>query len=249
MKRENGSNRISPLTNVFGNIDSVFVDSLSFNEGQNSFCYSLIAFDFCGNIGDTSNQGCSINLEVTIDPDQAVVQNVLTWNAYSEFKAGTERYEILRSSDSGLTWSNLAALPAGPAILSYSDNQLPDSSGAACYVIVAFENTGGFDATSRSDKVCVIQPARIQIPNVFTANDDNLNDTFGPIGTFFTAYNTRIYDRWGNEVFRSTPDRLRWDGRHQNGGPLAEGNYTYVIEVTDLNGKAILREGRVTLLK
>ncbi len=249
LKRENGSNRLSPLGNVFGNTDSIYVDSLSFNVGQNSFCYSLIAFDFCGNIGDTSNQGCSINLEVAVDPNPSVVQNVLTWNAYEQFKAGTDRYEILRSADGGQTWDNLASLPAGPASLTYTDNQLPDSSGAACYVIIGYENTGGFDAISRSDKVCVIQPARIQIPNVFTANDDNLNDTFGPIGTFFTAYTVSIYDRWGNEVFRSSPDRLRWNGRHQNGGPLSEGNYTYLIEVTDLNGKTILKEGRVTLLK
>ena len=55
----------------------------------------------------------------------------------------------------------------------------------------------------------------LEVPNVFTPNDDQINDVFGPVASHcnFTIYDLIIFNRWGNRVFRSTNHELGWDGR------------------------------------
>lgn len=67
------------------------------------------------------------------------------------------------------------------------------------------------------------------IPNVFTPNNDSVND----ILYFKTCDNilkTTIYNRWGNIVFATDKVNYFWDGRKNSGEECVDGNYFYVIE-------------------
>ncbi len=75
------------------------------------------------------------------------------------------------------------------------------------------------------------EPCNFFIPNVFSPNDDGINDLFFPY--FYcqlTRYKISIFDRWGEKVFCSEELEDTWDGTFR-GHKMHEGVYTYVIEV------------------
>lgn len=80
-----------------------------------------------------------------------------------------------------------------------------------------------------------------EIPTGFSPNGDGMNDMF----TFFTPdeHNCKIsvesfvvFDRWGNEVHRSTS--FMWNGRNEHNQPLPAGVYIYQLIFSSENDYA-----------
>jgi gliding motility-associated-like protein len=73
------------------------------------------------------------------------------------------------------------------------------------------------------------------IPNSFTPDEDQFNQTFLPIFTSgIDPYNYQllIYNRWGEVIFESLNPEIGWDGTFgQQGNPCPVGTYTYMITV------------------
>lgn len=91
----------------------------------------------------------------------------------------------------------------------------------------------------------------LQVPNAFSPNGDNLNDTFRPIKNpiFEVAnYKFKIYNKWGNEVF-STNDLIEgWDGQYK--GQLCNvDTYFYLITYEILSHKAKQLKGDFILIR
>ncbi len=100
-------------------------------------------------------------------------------------------------------------------------------------------------------KIVVGEDYGIYCPNAFTPNADGLNDVFRPKGFGITKYSLMIFNRWGEKVFQSSNIEDGWDGKFQGrGGPITEeGTYTWLINVTNVYGKAHELKGHVTLIK
>lgn len=89
------------------------------------------------------------------------------------------------------------------------------------------------------------------VPTGFTPNGDLNNDYFKPLGSaeFVTEYQMTIWNRWGQEVFRTVdPTDKGWDGNF-NGQQAVTGVYAYVISYKNVYGEAKLLKGNVTLLR
>jgi gliding motility-associated-like protein len=70
----------------------------------------------------------------------------------------------------------------------------------------------------------------IFVPNVFTPNNDPYNEGFYIDIVGEQAYDLHIYNRWGQPVFHSDSDKLRWNGRLFNtGADCPEGTYYYMF--------------------
>jgi gliding motility-associated-like protein len=71
------------------------------------------------------------------------------------------------------------------------------------------------------------------IPNTFTPDGDNYNQTFKPIFTSgFDPYNFEMYifNRWGEVIFETHDVNMGWDGSYgTDGRDVQEGAYTYKI--------------------
>jgi gliding motility-associated-like protein len=71
------------------------------------------------------------------------------------------------------------------------------------------------------------------IPNTFTPDGDNYNQTFKPIFTSgFDPYNFEMYifNRWGEILFETNDVKMGWDGSYGvDGRDVQEGTYTYKI--------------------
>ncbi len=67
------------------------------------------------------------------------------------------------------------------------------------------------------------------LPNVITPNGDGNNDVFTVPGSEGFTLAIRIYNRWGQVVWESTGQNIRWNGHHANGNALVDGVYYYEI--------------------
>lgn len=97
-------------------------------------------------------------------------------------------------------------------------------------------------------------PVSIYIPNVFSPNDDNINDVFS-LNTNpevqITALQGTIFDRWGNQIYYTEDIQFTWDGRFHEEF-MQPGVYVYVIAV-DYSVNGLVRHeilsGDVTLIR
>ena len=105
--------------------------------------------------------------------------------------------------------------------------------------LITFPKVGKYEITMESKSVngCINRYSKwievknefnIFIPNSFTPNYDDLNDTFKPIfspeGIDINKYKMEIYDRWGQLLFSSTEIEIGWDGKVK-GELVKEGSY------------------------
>jgi gliding motility-associated-like protein len=69
---------------------------------------------------------------------------------------------------------------------------------------------------------------RVELPNAFSPNGDEINNTFRPIsGAGYQIVRFQIYDRWGSQVFATTDPAIGWDGK-RNGAEMDLDTY-YVL--------------------
>lgn len=118
----------------------------------------------------------------------------------------------------------------------YSAYQWQDGSNAPVYyvqveglyrVIVTDEN-----GCIAADSVYIreICPTLYYIPNVFSPNDDGINDLFEIAGRDIQSIHLSVYDRWGGLMFESDEVNARWDGKYR-GKPVNPGVYTWVAQI------------------
>ena len=90
----------------------------------------------------------------------------------------------------------------------------------------------------------------IDVPNAFTPNNDGLNDKFGPHNALKADnYEFKVYNRWGQLVFRSTNWKDRWDGTIK-GIPQESGVFVWMLSYTHRDTKqTVFKKGTVTLIR
>jgi gliding motility-associated-like protein len=88
----------------------------------------------------------------------------------------------------------------------------------------------------------------IFVPRAFTPNNDGENDIFYVRGNPIDEMELVIFNRWGEQVFRSTSKEFGWDGTFE-GKELSPDVYGYYLEVTCFNGERYFHKGNVTLLR
>jgi len=104
--------------------------------------------------------------------------------------------------------------------------------------LVVESNKGCIDSTSK--EVLIFN---IKIPNVFTPNNDGINDYFVVEGIEFVPdCQLLIFNRWGKKIYESASYKNDWDG-----GKYADGVYYYIFTLPADNNKSY--NGTVTLLR
>ena len=88
----------------------------------------------------------------------------------------------------------------------------------------------------------------LYIPNAFSPNGDNLNDTFQVIGISVHQYEIYIFGRDGTRIFHSDNLEDSWDGT-RNGKILNPGVYVYLIRAFDRKGELREKKGTVMLVR
>jgi len=171
----------------------------------------------------------------------------------SDFEANPRKANILQPS---ITFTDLSS--------SFSDSWLEPGDGMVINdpnTTYTYADTGWYDAQLITENlVGCFDTAQIDIridpvytcyiPNAFSPNGDDLNETFRPIGEGFKTYNLVIFDRWGHQVFQTNDSRAVWDGRVNGGDLVAQsGVFNYHLSVRDILNVDYSYTGIVTLIR
>ena len=189
--------------------------------------YQLVVLDN-NNCRDTSNfllidtnyHNISINFNSTImEPDEPIdfFQNSIDSSIVNDWSFGDDSTSI-----------------------EYEPTHIYKYPGDYTVCLIAGNEYNCFDTSCLE---ITIFPNEIIIPNIFSPNNDVVNDEFVIYG-INDLFDIKIYNRWGNLVFNQNPYENDWNGESSNGKKLSEGQYYYILkndqEQIELNGSVML---------
>jgi len=134
----------------------------------------------------------------------------------------------------------------GDGSTSMLQNPSHDYEDPGAYWVELIASNNGCADTARSGlEVKII----IDIPNVFTPNEDGQNDQVWLEGTDINNINMTIFNRWGHSVYTSQGRKFLWDGKNSSGGDCEAGTYYYIIQMEHKDGNISEQTGFMTLIR
>lgn len=106
-----------------------------------------------------------------------------------------------------------------------------EGTGNYFITLYAYNNLGCVDSVTYY--VTISNGLVYYIPNTFTPDGDQYNQSFKPIlSSGFDEYDLtmEIYDRWGELIFETHDIEFGWDGTYSNNKLVPDGTYNYVIK-------------------
>jgi gliding motility-associated-like protein len=208
--------------------------------------YRLSALNNCNTAVTWSNIASNIVLFLERNNDDIK----LIWNPYKEWLGSVGSYRLF--ANTGGVFSEKSVLtPSDTALnISYSDLMYEVTGKEVCFMVKAVEasNPFGDPGESSSRIVCTPISEVITVPNVFTPDNNGLNDLFWPFLSFTpTSYQLVVTDLQRKTVFESKNPAEKWDGT-RNGNPLPEGVYLWYLKAVTPSGKSISRTGNITII-
>ena len=179
----------------------------------------------------TDDMACeSEALAIFIDEDQEPI---------AEFSVNTNEFNFV---DEAFLFNNFSTAEQDLEIESYywdfddgmsSTDESPQhifTQEGTYHVTLEVVDENGCSSTY-SDFVTVMESEFSYIPNAFSPDGDQLNETFVPsvIGYDEGSFEFSIYDRWGKQFFYTQNSSQGWDGT-QNGAPTNKGTYIYLVK-------------------
>jgi gliding motility-associated-like protein len=125
-----------------------------------------------------------------------------------------------------------------------------DQTSGYLVTLYAYSPIGCID--SATTVIQVNEEVIFYIPNSFTPDGDEFNQTFKPVFTAgFDQYdwNMKIFNRWGEIIWESNDHTVGWDGTY-NGRMVPSGSYTWTVEFkTIATDERMTETGHVNVLK
>ncbi len=134
---------------------------------------------------------------------------------------------------------------------SVSPSHIFSNPGVYQVLLTVANATGCSDTSVRV--ITVLTPLNpenvLEIPNIFTPNNDGTNDLFLLKNNNVQSFSGLIFDRWGNKVHDWIDINEGWNGRTPAGKLVTAGVFFYVLNVTFVDGSSITPSGTITLIK
>lgn len=217
-----GENSLTPTINDGGTYTITLTNPDNGCESEESISIeNLISFPFA-EAGPSDTVSCT-NPIVFLDGTQSDVGAELSY-------LWTSGNGIIAEDQSGLL--NPAVTEAGNYVLTVTNN---DNGCSSLDSVLVF-----FDESS------LVDPDLIIFPNIFTPNNDSINEYFRPVmrdlqdydlTLLMDNYELRVFNRWGNIVYETSGRVKFWDGYMTNGEPPSDGVYYYTVKYTFICGE------------
>jgi len=213
------------------------------NNGENTFCPFQRSDTVMVTAPVFTDNPVLVSNAVIVCPQDSIILSL-----QNSVPGNTVTYQWLPSPAFTFT-SNLIAKSLINQSLTYTLNI--NSSGTSS--ICAYTRTLNITVTVAD--TCFKEPS---IPNIFTPNNDNVNDVWSikfPFG--YSLQYLEVYNRWGTLIYKienlsfklQNLALIGWDGRTNSGEQCSAGVYFYVLNYADKNGVVKVVKGNVTLVK
>jgi len=116
------------------------------------------------------------------------------------------------------------------------------------YTVMLIAQNGSCEDTAFA-VIVVEADFAVEIPNVFTPNNDQVNDVFKVRSSGVKSLTIYIANRWGERVYEAEGLNAAWDGMSPDGKGAVDGTYFYIVKATGLNGKTIEKQGTLSLFR
>jgi gliding motility-associated-like protein len=121
------------------------------------------------------------------------------------------------------------------------------ANGLQTVCLTAINTTGCADTSCMTIAIDALD--YINIPNVFTPDNDGINDVFYINSAGLKEFQLDVYNRWGTLLFSSSDSKVKWDGRTAAGVELSDGTYFFILKAVSVTSKDYSTRGFVTLLR
>lgn len=139
---------------------------------------------------------------------------------------------------------------------------LTNENAASLAFIAAEEGTFIYEVTATSPNGCsktrdktitvrlpMYDEENKPIPNIFTPNNDGVNDFFAPVlEKGIEVEEFRVFNRWGQIVYNNEDPENGWDGKFED-NPAPSDVYIYQIGIRLPDGRTISESGDVSLVR
>ena len=148
------------------------------------------------------------------------------------------------SSSIAYSWS----FGDGNSSASFSPTNIYQNPGVY-NVALTVTNANGCSDTYTIQITVLEDPSIINIPNVFSPNNDGQNDLFIVTSIGIKEFDCAIYDRWGLKMTDFSSVETGWDGRTDAGAKASDGTYFYVIKAIGFDNKIYDKTGYILLTR
>lgn len=194
----------------------------------------------------TSDNGCAATKMQTINVYPSPAAG-FTFNAASFLPAEQVNFVNTASGYTTTTWNF-----GDSAALSYSENPVHLYQYPGTYPVTQIvTNQFGCSDSVRNDVIIDKPDTKIYapvLPTAFSPNGDNNNDILYVRGGPFRTLLFRVYDEWGNELFKSVSADKGWDGTGSGYG-LPSGVYIWTVSAVTMDDKKHNIHGEVKLIR
>jgi gliding motility-associated-like protein len=123
---------------------------------------------------------------------------------------------------------------------------------SGCFAMAAIDLS--LNKSKLSTDFCMDNCPIYELPNVFTPNNDKVNDNFQAVRVRqIFEINLSVFDRWGNLVYKTNDPYFKWNGMSiVTNQEVSEGVFFYVCEVFEPRLRGITKriiKGNVTMLR
>lgn len=201
-------------------------------------------------IASESSFGCKVIMPVNV---------VVNLQPYASFNPSESKLNLFNSSSvminssTGAISSSWIFPDGSTSSLNSPEHIFSDTAfGNQLITLIVTSIEGCTDTTVRV--VNMEEELIFYVPNTFTPDDDNFNQTFKPIfasGYDATDYTMLIYNRWGQLVFETHDVFNAWNGDSKEGtSKVSDGVYIWKMEFKiNRKGKHVLYTGNVNVLR
>jgi gliding motility-associated-like protein len=139
--------------------------------------------------------------------------------------------------------------PASSLNCSNCSSPLANPQTTTTYTVTGTD-ANGCTGTAQATISLEIDCNEIFVPTVFSPNGavDEENRQVCVYGNCIVSLNYAVFNRWGEKVFETSDLSNCWDGTYK-GMPLNSGVYSFLLNVSLLNGEVVTQSGNVTLIR
>lgn len=234
-------NGVAPYNYQLSNITGIFDNGIVFQHSDSLMVENLSVGDYYFDVIDYNNCKDSISVKIT-QPNEIIADFSINEDLILEGKNVT--VTNLSSGANYFSWNfGDDSNNSNEFELTYKYNK----QGNFIIKLVASNSDLSFICNDTASLNIAVEG--YDINNVFTPNNDGVNDEYHFGDEMLVELRVTIYNRWGQQVYAINDVKGSWDGKSFNGELVPEGVYFFTMEAIGSLGDSYIEKGAITLLR